>query len=788
MTLKLFLTVALRNLKRFKLYSIINILGLTLATLTSLIILLWVQKEFSYNKQHANYENIYQVFEHQYRSDRVGTTISTPAPLAPYLKENFPEVEAATRITWRTRHSFQVGDQVFNETGRNVDADFFKIFSFDFIHGNAEQPFEHLKSVVLTEKLAEKYFGEENPVGKTILLDNETTYTVSAVVKSWADNTSYGDFDYLLNFEDIYARYSWLPNWNNNNVRAFILTVPGVNKEDFNAKIELVVEEHRDGNMSDEIVPFVHPLADVHLRSSFAEAKQSGGRIRLVLSIGAVGVFILVLAAINFMMLSTAVVTARSKELGIKKTLGSSKHGLMTQVVGEALFQAVIAGLIGIQLLYMLEGWVESIAQVQITMSVQTILVWTACVILPALLGSLYPIAVVGFVQTKNILRGELKFGEKASLFRKGLIVLQFSITILMLFSSLVVFRQLDYMLNQDLGFDKDDIVYLRLRGEMSNKVDELKAELFKYPEIHDIAFGSAPPLQFGNSTPHIDWVGKDPQTNISFRNISIDENYFNALGVPLLAGRMFSEDLASDSTNLILNETGAHAMGFTAEEAIGQPVTLWGEREGYIVGVVADFVFSSSRQEIRPLVANNISTQFGYLIVKGDLTKSTKVLDGLNEVYAGFAPDFPIEYTFLRNDWDELYEDEKSSSGLLQIFVFVSIFISCLGLFGIAAFTLQQRTKEVGIRKVLGATFASIYQLISFDYLKLILVSALLGIPIAWWLMSSWLDNYSFRIELTYFNVLAPLVSCLLIALATVSYHSIRSANINPAVILKDE
>ena len=786
--LKNFIKVALRTIRRNKVYSTINILGLAIGLACAILILLWVQDEVNYNTHHQHINQIYQVMENQNYEDRIGTTYSTPGPLGPYLKEIYPEVEYSSRLTWESENLFTVDDRSFYENGRYVDADYFNIFTFEFLHGNPEQPFTTKTSLVLTEKLAKKYFQDENPVGKTIKLNNEDLFTVSGVVKKWPDNTTYGDFDYLINFEFFWEENGqWLHQWGNNNVRLFVQLAPGVEWEEFSDKITNLLEEKNDHNA---VQLFLHPLSKLHLYSSWDNGVQDGGRIRYVRIFTIIAFFILLIASINFMNLATAQAVKRAKEVGLRKVVGAYKSNLVTQFLSESVVFAIFSGIIAMVLVFLLLKPFNALTEKAISFNLEpiTIFILIGLVLITGIASGSYPAFYIAKFQPASVLKGQMKSGRGASRFRKALVTTQFILSIIMIFCTIVVYQQLVFVQNQETGFSKEGLIYVQMHQNMGEKYELIKDQLSKNPDIKMVTAMSQPPLGFGNSTWGFDWPGKDPQTKILFSNLSIDNTWTETFEIPLAAGRSYDKKYTSDTLHFMVNEAGAKAMGFTPEEVVDQSVTLWGDRHGKVIGVFKDFNFASSRSKIHALLMVHDPEWFNYLVVRAQPGKNREAINVLQSVYQEFAPAYPFEYQFVDDTWKEFYENEARTAKLFNTFAMVAIFISCLGLFGLAAFAIQQRTKEIGVRKVLGASIFSIIQITTREFTLLVLIAAVIGSPVAWYLMDLWLDDFAFRVDLTFIIPLVSTLLAIMVAIATVTYHAIKASRTNPVKALKYE
>lgn len=786
--LKNYFRVALRTIRRNKIYSFINIFGLSLGIAASILILMWVNDELTYNSSHENLSSIFRVMENQHYSDRIGTTSSTPGPLSPYLKVTYPEVKHASRLTWQVENLFNVKEMSFYESGRYVDADFLQMFTFNFLEGSASTAFSDKNAVILTETMAKKYFGNSPAIDQVFRMNNKESMKVTGVIKDWPKNSDFGEFSYLLNFDKFWDdNKQWLDQWGNNNISTFVQLNEGQDWEAYSAKINRLLDEKNENN---SIELFLYPATKMHLYGSFENGQQNGGRIRYVKIFAIIAVFVLLIACINFMNLSTALAVKRSKEVALRKVVGAFRKHLIYQFLTESIVFSALGGLLAAILVVVLMPLFNEISDKSLVFELnqQTLLLFIGTVLFTGFVGGSYPAFYIARFEPARVLKGQLKSGKGAVRFRKVLVTVQFFLSIVMIFCTVVVYQQLWFVQKQDTGFNKDGIIYIEMQENMQEKYDLIKDQLLQNPAIASVTESSFSPLSIGNSTWGLDWPGKDPQERILFSNFAIDDSYIETMGLTFVGGRSFDKTMASDTANIIINEAAARKMGFEPIDAVDQPITVWGERKGHIVGVIKDYNYSSSHSEIRPMFMMYEKDWCSYIIVRAKPQQYAGAIDALNTVYTTYAPAYPFEYKFLDADWAQFYENEERTGQLFQGFAWLSIFISCLGLFGLAAFSIQQRTKEIGVRKVLGASTSSIITLTVKDFAILVVVAALLGSPLAWYLMEQWLTDFAFRIDISGLVPLAAMLLALVIATITVGFHSIRAARTNPVDALRYE
>ncbi|MEQ9425321.1 MAG: ABC transporter permease [Cyclobacteriaceae bacterium] len=784
---KNYLKVAIRSILKNRVYSMINVFGLTLGITSFILIVLWVKDELTYNKHHQNLASIFRVMEFQILADRVATTQSTPGVLAPHIKENFPEVQYATRFTWNEETLIEVDNKSYYETTKYVGPDFLKIFTFDFVSGDPNTALNDKYSVLISKALAKKLFGDKDPIGRLIKARNERNLKVTAVFEPWPENSTFSGFGALMSVEDFVERRTWAAQWGNNNLRTVITLHDPAKYKEFDAKIKNIIREQVEGY---EIDLWLQPFTETHLYNNYDNGKQSGGRILYVQIFSIIAFFILMIACINFMNLATAQAAKRAKEVGLRKVVGAFKKHLVFQFLSESLLFAIISGIIALLLTWVLMPLFNEVADKQISFSLDafTFSVLAGTVLFTGFLAGSYPAFFIARYRPVNVLKGQISSGKSATGFRKGLVVVQFLLSIIMIFSTIAVFQQLEFVQSQETGFDKSGLIYMDMNQNMRGKYDVIKERMKNDPKIENVTAMAFPPLRFGNSTWGVEWPGKDPQDKILFTTISVDNTYIETMGLEMVVGRSFDEQYVTDTSNFMVNEIAAQKMGFTPEEAVNQTITLWDDNVGKIVGVMKDFNYSSSHTEIRPLLLIHDPSWYYYLVVRSTGENIPHAIDALEEISNEFAPDYPFDYKFVDEDWASFYEAEVRTGKLFNGFAIITIFIASLGLFGLSAFTVQQRTKEIGVRKVLGASLSSIINLVSKDFILLVAIAAVIGTPIAWHYMDLWLEDFAFRIEISFLIPLFATGIVLAIALLTVLYHSLRAARTNPVNALRYE
>ncbi len=789
--LKNYLSVAIRNVLRNKLFSTLNILGLAFGMASALLIFLWINDELSVDQYHDKISRIYRVIENQqYTDGRLFTFSSTPGPMAPFIKEKYPEIELASRFTWPVNELFQFGEKSFFEEGRYVDQDFLNIFTFKQVAGDLSKALSDKSSMVVTRSFAEKFFGKEDPLGKVLVMNTKHSFAVTAVIEDLPNRSSI-QFTYLLPFQFFFdENKSWLDQWGNNNIRTFITLKENTDVEGFSRKFRDEIKSHVEKS---NVELLVQPFADYYLHGNFENGKQAGGRIDYVKIFFVVAIFVLVIACINFTNLATAQATRRAKEVGLRKVIGAFPRQLFYQFMGESfltvLFGAVIAvGLVLIALpafneltkkelgLFLLDGRVAII--------VGGILLFTA------LTAGSYPAFVISEYRPVEVLKGQLKSGSRATFFRKTLVVVQFSLSIVLIISTLVVFRQMKFMENRDIGFKRDNLFYMWMQGDMNEKLATVRTRLLSLPGIEGVTASSQLPIDIGNSTHGVSWEGKNPEDRILFTNMDVDDDFVQTMRMEMAEGRPFDQASIGDTSNYLVNEVAAAKFNFKGETA-GQDLTMW-DRKGKIIGVVKNFNFGSLHSPIEPLILRMPRRyhlgNLNCLIIRAKENQTQEALRSAEKVWKEYAAVYPFKYSFLNQDWENFYAAEDQRGKVFNVLSGLSILISCLGLFGLSAFSAQRRTKELGIRKVMGASVPGLMGLLSREFAVLVLIAALIGCPAGWYFMNDWLSKYAFHVDVGWLTLVMAAMSCLAVSLLTVSYHSLRVTMVNPAISLRYE
>lgn len=780
-----YLLIAFRNIFRNKLFSVVNLLGLAFGIASSLFIFLWVAEEMSYDKFHEHHERLYRVMENQHYADgQIYTFAATPGPMAPFIQDKYPEIERASRFTWPITSLFQHGTTSFYESGHYVDPQFLEMFSFPFVQGDPSTALRAKNNIVITREFAEKLFGKEDAMGKVLVVNDEDNVTVTGIIGEVPANSSI-QFSYLLPFQFFWdENASWIQTWQSNNVRTFLQLTEDADPAAFSEKLRHEVKEH---NENTSVQLFIQPVDDMYLYSQFENGVATGGRIEQVRIFSIVALFVLLIACINFMNLSTAQAMRRAKEVGLRKVIGAVPGQLFRQFMGESFLMVLMATAIAALLCFLLIPVYNSVTGKELELSLITgriALLMGGLIVVTGFIAGSYPALYISRFRPVAIIRDRREGDTGASLFRRLLVVVQFSLSIILIIGTIVVFRQMNFMKNKDIGFDRENVFYARMSGDIEPHFETFRERLLREPGIEAVTAASQVPIAVGNSTSGVDWPGKQPDQDILFSEMGVDPGFIEAMGMEIVEGRDFDRSRVADSTNFIVNEAAAVKFGFTDGTA-GKSIKV-GDQEGAIVGVVKNFNFGSLHVAVDPLILHQ--NWYNILLVRtaeGQTERALRAFDGLWKEYAA---GYPLSYTFLNQEWEGYYRAEAQRGRVFNTLAVLSVFISCLGLFGLSSFSAQRRTKELGIRKVLGASVPGLIRLMGTEFSTLVIIAALVGCPVGWYLMTRWLEQYAYHVDVGVGPLLVAAVVSFVVALVTVAYHSVEVALSDPVKSLRYE
>jgi ABC-type antimicrobial peptide transport system permease subunit len=782
--LRNFFKIAIRNINRNKGFSILNIGGLAIGMASALLVLLWVQNELSFDSEYRNNDRLYQAWNRNMGNDGLNCWNNTMKILGPTLKKDFPEVEGTSRVNWDATILFTRGEKKLNVIGTMVDPDFLTMFEFPFIRGNRKTALNNPNDIVITEKLSRQIFGNEDAMGKILRLDNKYDFRVSAVMKDLPNNTEF-DFQYLLPWSYMHTVQQDDSVWDKNSTHNFVLLKPHTDLKAFNAKLQHILKKYGNPEWTTEM--FLYPVSRLHLYSNFVNGVPSGGKIEMVRIFIVIAVLILLIACINFINMSTARSEQRAKEVGIRKVSGAMQNSLIIQFIAESIFIAGIAGIIALLIVQLSLPAFNTLTKKQLFIDYGSLYFWlsfAAFILFTGLLSGIYPAFFLSSFKPVAVLKGSFKKAESLVTPRKVLVIVQFSFAIMLIVSTLVIERQIKYAQDRNNGYDKNQLVYIFMFGDIEKNYQMIREELMNKQVALSVTKTSAP-LTESWSSGGADWSGKSPNDKTGFDYYNTDGGIVKTAGLTLLQGRDI--DLVhypADSMSTLLNESAVKVMGF--KNPVGQVIN----QEWRVVGVVKNFILQSPYDPVKPMIINGPGGHWFNMIhirLNGNNSTGTNI-GGIEKIFKKYNPVYPFEYRFTDEDYAKKFNDDQTTGTLSLLFSGLTIFISCLGLFGLAAFMAEKRIKEIGVRKVLGASVASITGLLSADFVKLVIISIFIASPIAWLVMNKWLMGYDYHISIPFWIFISAGGMALLIAILTVSFQSIKAARANPVISLRSE
>ncbi|QHT69221.1 FtsX-like permease family protein [Rhodocytophaga rosea] len=798
-----YFTIAFRNLLRHKVFSLINILGLAIGMAACLLIVLFITDELSFDQQQANKNRIYRV---EGKSARGGQTLEPFAQsnfgLAPLLKTAFPQIEKYVRMEIR-RDLVKYQDKQHIEEGiAFADSTFFDIFSFPFVKGNPHQVLNGPNTAVITEAIAQKYFGTQNPLGQ--LLDiNGNTVKVTGVIEEMPRNSHF-QVNFVVSVQTIEAGYpDWMrhPSSGGTSHYTYLLLPENYNSHQIEAQLEAFTAKYI-GEEAPKYMQFkLQPLTKIHLYSQSGDQIQANGSITYIYVFAAVALIILSIACINYMNLTTARSIERAKEVGLRKVVGANKSQLIVQFLGESVFITTCAMVIAYLLAIVAMPWFNDLSNKQLSVDL-TGNIWLLIGLLSfswivGLLAGSYPAFFLSAFKMTSVLKGNVtKTGSSSLLLRKSLVVVQFCISITLIVSTLLIYKQMQFIRTKNLGIHAEQVITVPLSANVSGKFEALKTELLKNSNVLGVT-GAINELTSGNTHWRQYDVKKNAIEGVSIATMDVDADFFKTMQAQIIAGRGFSKDFPSDVKDAwVVNETAAKFLNL--ENPVNEPMAGsifngkdWSKKEGRIIGVVKDFHFSSLHSEIKPVVFNVTSPisyplQFMWVRIQGNQMPAT--IDFIERTWKQFEAEFPLSYSFMDEDIASLYRSEERFLQVFIAFAVLAIFIACLGIFGLASYTATQRTREIGIRKVLGASVSSIVLLLSKDFTRLVLISFVIATPVGWYIMKQWLQNFAYQVDMGITVFVISGLCALIIAWLTVSFQSIKAALSNPVKSLRNE
>ena len=786
-----YLKVAWRQLLQNKGFSFINIFGLAIGMAFAILIGLWIQFETSFDNFHKNGDRVGMVMKHVLFNNEKGTQQASPLPVYYAFKSEFPEVKRASRRDWGGDYSLMVGDKKVKKNGMHVDPDFLKMFSFQVIKGDPNTALNDINSVIISESTAVSLFGKENPIGKNIRVNNDYNVQVKAVMKDVPKNSSL-QFDFLAPYEYIMATNDFIKNqksnWSNNFLVNLVELKEGASLDAFNKKIRNINTE-RDKTLKDAYV-FIEPLKNWHLKNEYKNWIPTGGKYEYIKLFAIIGIFVLLIACINFMNLSTARSEKRAREVGIRKAIGSMRSQLIVQFLTETLLTAFLAFLLSLIIIPLVLPLLKDLGfeHIDFNLGNSPLVIGALMIaIITGLIAGSYPALYLSSFMPVKVLKGLFKQGQGTVTFRRVLVVSQFAISIGLIISTVIVFQQIEHAKDRSLGYNSNNLINVYASKDLVKNFIPLKQELLASGYVESVAKTSGPLTNIWNSWGDFNWDGKDPNAQISIDVIMTEWDFEKTAGLKFKQGRPFSSDHKTDSNGVILNEAALNMIGY--KDPIGKTM-LSDNRKINIVGVIDNMIITDPFKPVSPMVIlfNAESAQNLVFLRLKEGVALKKALATMQTIFDKYNPAFPFEYNFSDEEFANKFNLENQVGKLAGIFAVLAVFISCLGLFGLAAFMAERRTKEIGIRKVLGASLLNLWTLLSKEFVVLVTVGCVIASPIAFLLMNSWLQGYDYKISIKWWVFVVAGAIALVIALLTVSTQAVKAAVANPVKSLRSE
>lgn len=784
---KNFLKIASRNLWRNKGFTVINISGLAIAMAGVILIGIWIQNELSFDRYYPDAKNLYKVYNRTLPPGEIGVWDITSGPLGNTLKNDFPEVKNAARIYWSSERLLSVGEKSLKIKGNEVDGSFLSMFGFPLLEGNAAHALDDINSMVITEASAQKLFGNENPMNKIVRVDNKTSYKITGVLNDLPSNTEF-DFDYLVPLKANESKYSGGDPWGTNTFYTFVQLQSTTDIKAFNQKIKNVVKE----NSKYKWDIFLYPVSQTHLYDRFENGKPAGGRIETVRLMGLIGGLILLIACINFMNLSTAQSQKRAKEVGVRKVIGAGRGRLIGQFLTESILLVAMSGVIAVGIAVFALPFFNRVIESSLTIHFVNPMLWLGLigfVVFTGLLAGSYPAFFLSSFAPAKVLKGSFKGVRSNFNPRKILVVLQFTVGIILVVATMVIYRQINFVQDRNVGYNINNLVEVPVEGDINKNYDLIKNELMSQGAVTAMSkTGWTVTLDGSNGTGYT-WGGIDEkrEKELNFSLYRTSGAFAKTMGLKLIEGRDIDLNrYPYDTSSVMINETAVKQMGI--KDPIGKQIQR-NDDALTIVGVFDDFIIGSPYENVSPMmVLGSDAWTFNTVMRLNPQNSTARNLAIAEKVFKKYNPAYPFSYRFVDREYAEKFQDEKRTATLSALFAGLTIFISCLGLFGLSAYMAENRSKEIGIRKVLGASVPGIVRLLSREFVALVLIAMIAAVPVGWWAMNKWLQNFTYRVEVGWMTFAVAGLLAVLITLLTVSFQAIKAAGANPVKSINTE
>lgn len=795
--IKSYFKIALRNLLKNKGYTFINVAGLASGMAVSLLIGLWIWDELTYNQYHKNYDRIAQVWQHNEYNGVKGSQTANPYLMAEEIRNNFgSDFKYVLQSTWNFGRVLAVGENKFNKSGMYWEPQVIDMLSIKLLKGAPDQALKDPYSILLSESVAKAFFADADPMGQTIRINNKSDVKVTGVYEDIPYSSRFRDMSFIMPWDLYLIENEWIKNmeqpWGSNFTQTWAQVADQADMDQVSAKIinvKLNKVSEDDRKYKPEV--FLHPMSKWRLYSEFKEGRNVGGRIEFVWLFGIIGVFVLLLACINFMNLSTARSEKRAKEVGIRKSVGSARAQLINQFFIESVVVALIAFIVSLGIAYLTLPMFNQVADKKITLLWTSSTFWLIGIgfsVFTGIIAGSYPALYLSSFQPVKVLKGTFRVGRFASIPRKVLVVLQFTVSVTLIIGTIVVFRQVEFAKDRPIGYDRNGLINIYLQTpDIHKHFEAVRNELMSQRAIVEMAEAGSPTTQVWNTNGGFNWAGKDPALAVDFPNNGVSHEFGKTVGWKFNDGRDFSREFASDSNAFVINEAAAKFLGF--KNPVGE-ILNWNEQDFTIIGVIQDMIIESPYEPVRPSLWHIDRYDNANLVILklNPEVSSHEALEKIKVVFTQYNPASPFEYEFVDVEYAQKFSDEERIGKLSTAFAVLAIFISCLGIFGLASFVAEQRTKEIGVRKVLGASVVNLWGMLSKDFLVLVSISLMLSMPIAWYLMNDWLEKYEYRSNISWWIFVVAGVGALTITLLTVSFQAIKAALMNPVNSLRSE
>ena len=797
--IKNYLKIAWRNLIKNKVHSFINIAGLSVGMAVAMLIGLWIWDELSYNKYFANYDRIVQVWQHQTFNGSVGSQTAMPIPLGLKLRDSYKsDFKYVVLSTWTQEHIITYGDKKFTQLGNHVQAELPDMLGLKMIKGT-RAGLKDLSSIIINASLAKTLFGNADPMDKTLKIDNQWVVKVTGVYEDLPNNTQFRDVTFFAPWDLYMTTMPWLKNaatrWGNNSWQIFAQLAPNADWKKVSAKIKdikLINIAAQGDKIGADFKPavFLHPMYKWHLYSEFKNGINTGGSIQFVWMFGIIGVFVLLLACINFMNLSTARSEKRAKEVGIRKAIGSQRVQLIWQFFMESMLIVAFAFIFSIILVMLALPWFNGVADKKMSILWSNPWFWTLSLLFSLVSGIIagsYPALYLSSFKPIKVLKGTFKVGRLAAIPRKVLVVLQFTVSVTLIIGTIIVFRQIQFAKNRPIGYSRDGLIYLvEKTKDIHDHYAAFKDEVIKSGAAIQTAESGSPVTGVWSNNSGFDWRGKAPGMQDDFATVGVTDDFGKTVGWQFKGGRDFSKAFLTDSSGIVINEAAAKFMNF--KNPVGE-IVKWGDKPFRVIGVIKDMLMSSPYEPVKQTFFYLDKNPEGVISIKINPQASTHdALDKISAIFQKYSPAAPFDYKFADEEYAKKFDEETRIGKLASFFAFLAIFISCLGLFGMATFMAEQRVKEIGVRKVLGASVFNLWRLLSTDFVILVAISFLIASPVAYYFMHGWLQGYAYRSEISWWIFGVSAAGAIVITLVTVSFQAIRAALANPVKSLRSE